>query len=172
MRALRRDGGCKGRILAQAATLTAMFLLAYAALGQESPLPTIKSASTLVAVPTSVRLPSGEFVKQLDASLFQLFDNGIPQKLTLEETGKQPIAVVVLMQTGGLAASEFENYRNLPRMLDSIIGETVHEIMLVTFDSRIRATWHFPPRSDGVDYALTRPIAGEDGERYSTRSIT
>ena len=163
MSALRPNGGWQTRRLARAATLTTMFLLAYAALGQESPLPTIKSASTLVAVTTSVRLPSGEFVKQLDANRFQLLDNGIPQKLTLEEPGKQPIAVVVLMQTGSLAAGEFENYRNLPGMLDSIIGDTVHEIMLVTFDSRIRATWHFPPRSDGVIYALTRPIAGDDG---------
>jgi VWFA-related protein len=163
MSALRRVGGCEARILVRVATLTTIFLLAYAALGQESPLPTIRSASTLVAVPTSVRLPSGELVKQLDADRFQLFDNGIPQKVMMEPTEKQPIAVVVLMQTGGLGAGEFENYRNLPRMLDSIIGDRVHEIMLVTFDSRIRATWHFPPRSDGVDYALTRPIAGDDG---------
>ncbi len=149
--------------MARATTLTALFLLAYAVLGRQSTVPTLRSASTLVAVPALVRLPTGELVKDLDADRFQLFDDGAPQKLTLERTEKQPIAVVVLMQTGGQAPAEFETYRNLPRLVDSIIGDSVHEIMLVTFDSKIRATWSFPPRSDGVTYALTHPIAGDDG---------
>ena len=149
--------------LPRSATLTALFLLAYAGLGQESAVPTLGSASTLVAVPALVRLATGELVKDLDADRFQLFDDGAPQKLTLERTEKQPIAVVVLMQTGGQAPAEFETYRNLPRLVDSIIGDSVHEIMLVTFDSKIRTTWSFPPRSDGVTYALTHPIAGDDG---------
>ena len=147
----------------RSATLTALFLLAYTGLGQESAVPTLRSASTLVAVPALVRLPTGELVKDLDADRFQLFDDGAPQKLTLERTEKQPIAVVILMQTGGRAPAEFDTYRNLPRLVDSIIGDSVHEIMLVTFDSKIRATWSFPPRSDGVTYALTHPIAGDDG---------
>jgi len=55
------------------------------------------------------------------------------------------------------------NWLAQPRLVDFIIGDSVHEIMLVTFDSKIRATWSFPPRSDGVTYALTHPIAGDDG---------
>jgi VWFA-related protein len=149
--------------LPRSATLTAWFLLAFAGLGQESAVPTLRSASTLVAVPALVRLPTGELVKDLDADRLQLFDDGVPQKLTLERTEKQPIAVVILMQTGSQAPAEFETYRNLPRLVDSIIGDSVHEIMLVTFDSKIRATWSFPPRSDGVTYALTHPIAGDSG---------
>jgi VWFA-related protein len=153
----------------RAVILTTIFLVAHASLGQnafsrqEAPLPTIRSTSTLVAVPTSVRLPSGEFVKDLDADHFQLFDNGIRQKVSMEEIGNRPIAVVVLMQTGGPGAGQFQNYRNLPKMLDSIIDDSAHEMMLVTFDSRIRQTWHFPARSDGVVYALTHPVGGDDG---------
>ncbi len=151
------------RILPRSAMLTALFLLAYAGLAQESAVPTLRSASTLVAVPALVRLPTGELVKDLDADRFHVFDDGAPQKLTLERTEKQPIAVVILMQTGGQARAQFETYRILPTLVDSIIGDSVHEIMLVTFDSKIRATWSFPPRSDGVTYALTHPIAGDDG---------
>ena len=126
-------------------------------------LPTIKATSTLVAAPTLVRLPSGEFVKHLSADQIELFDNGIRQKVTIEETGNRPIAVVVLMQTGGPDADQFRNYRKLPELLYSMIGQSAHEIMLVTFDSRPRATWHFPARSDGVEYALTHPVTGDDG---------
>jgi VWFA-related protein len=130
---------------------------------QEAALPTIKTTSTLVAVPTLVRLRSGEFVEHLNADQIELFDNGIRQKVKLEEKGNRPIAVVVLMQTSGPDAVEFPNYRKLPALLDSMIGQSAHEIMLVTFDSRPRATWHFPARSDGVEYALTHPVAGDEG---------
>ena len=144
--------------------MTAVLLVAHAqSTSREAALPTIKATSTLVAAPTLVRLPSGEFVKHLDADQIELFDNGTRQKVTLEEAGNRPIAVVVLMQTSGQDAGQFRNYRKLPELLESLIGQSVHEIMLVTFDSRPRATWHFPARSDGVEYALAHPVAGDDG---------
>jgi VWFA-related protein len=130
---------------------------------QEAAIPIIKATSTLVAVPTLVRLPSGEFVKQLNAKRIELFDNGIRQKVKLEEPANRPLAVVVLMQVSGPDAVQFQNYRRLPELLNSVIGQSAHEVMLVTFDSRPRATWHFPARSDGVEYALTHPVAGDDG---------
>ena len=149
-----------------AVIMTAALLVAHAQSTCSKPeagLPTIKATSTLVAVPTLVRLPSGEFAKHLNADQIELFDNGIRQKVALEETGNRPIAVVVLMQTGGQDAVQFQNYRRLPELLNSLVGQSAHEIMLVTFDSRPRATWHFPARSDGVEYALTHPVAGDDG---------
>jgi VWFA-related protein len=148
----------------EAVVMTAALLVAHAQnTGRETALPTIKTTSTLVAAPTLVRLPSGEFVKHLSADQIELFDNGIRQKVTLEEAGNRPIAVVVVMQASGPDAGQFQNYRKLPELLNSMIGQSVHEIMLVTFDSRPRATWHFPARSDGVEYALAHPVAGDDG---------
>ena len=144
--------------------MTAVLLAAHAqSTSREAALPTIKATSTLVAGPTLVRLPSGEFVKHLSADQIELFDNGNRQKVTLEESGNRPIALVVLMQTSGPDAGQFQNYRKLPELLESMIGQSVHEIMLVTFDSRPRATWHFPARPDGVEYALAHPVAGDDG---------
>ena len=144
--------------------MTAVLLAAHAqSTSREAALPTIKATSTLVAAPALVRLPSGEFVKHLRADQIELFDNGNRQKVTLEESGNRPIAVVVLMQTSGPDAGQFQNYHKLPELLQSMIGQSVHEIMLVTFDSRTRATWHFPARSDGVEYALAHPVAGDDG---------
>ncbi len=144
--------------------MTAALLVAHAqSTCREAALPTIKATSTLVAAPTLVSFPSGEFVEHLNADQIALFDNGIRQKVTLEEPGNRPIAVVVLMQTSAPDAGQFQNYRKLPQLLYSMIGQSAHEIMLVTFDSRPRATWHFPARSDGVEYALTHPVAGDDG---------
>jgi hypothetical protein len=148
-----------------AAIMAAALLLAHAqstCSKPEAAFPTIKATSTLVAVPALVRLPSGEFVKDLDAHQIELFDNGIRQKVNLEETGNRPLAVVVLMQASGPDAVQFRNYRKLPELLNTMVGQSVHEIMLVTFDSRPRATWHFPARSDGVEYALTHPAPGDE----------
>ena len=144
--------------------MTAALLVAHAQNpGRETALPTIKTTSTLVGAPALVRRPSGEFVNHLNADQIELFDNGIRQKVTLEQAGNRPIAVVVLMQTSGSDAAQFQNYRKLPELLHSMIGQSEHEIMLVTFDSRPRATWHFPDRPDGVEYALAHPVAGDDG---------
>ena len=147
----------------------AAFLLPQIILAQDAPPQygsspaVIRSSSTLVTVPVLVRSPSDEFVKNLDAGNFRLWDNGIQQKVSFEETGNQPIAVMVLIQTGGLGYLQFKNYHNLPLLLHAIIGASIHELMLMTFDSRPEEIWHFPIRSDGLDYALAHPRAGDGG---------
>lgn len=90
-----------------AAYVATMILAVHAAFGQAAPslhkgsTPTIRSTSTLVIVPTVVRSTSGERVKNLDSSHFRLADNGIEQKVSVEQTKNEPLAVVVLEQTGG-----------------------------------------------------------------------
>ncbi|MFZ0746698.1 MAG: hypothetical protein WAM85_19985 [Terracidiphilus sp.] len=149
--------------------LIAMLLGAQSARAQDSfprqddAAPLIRSTSTLVTVPAVVRLPTGEFEGSLNADQFQLFDNGSRQTVAEENAENLPIALVVLMQTGGAGAREFQNYMNLPITLDRIIGKSTHEITLVTFDGQPRAIWHFPARSDGVVWALTHPHAGGQG---------
>lgn len=89
----------------------------YVAPGQSTPQlsegskPVIRSTSRLVVVPTLVRTESGELATDLDASLFRLTDNGIEQKVSVERMENEPLAVVVLMQTGGAATNYLPNYR-------------------------------------------------------------
>jgi len=67
-------------------------------------------------------------------------------------------ALVVLMQTGGHGSDQFVSYRNLPHLLDSIVGDAANEIMFITFDGRVQQTWHFPTRTDGLEYAMSHPM--------------
>jgi hypothetical protein len=158
--------GVKEKRSTQRIILATTFLAAHACFGQSaSPgqsasVPTISSATTLVAVPTLVRLPSGEFVKGLDAGHFHLLDNGIRQRVSMEDRENQPIAVAVLMQIGGEGSDQFASYRNLPQVLDSIVGNADHEIMLVTFDSHVKDTWYFPVRTDAVQICHEPPVGG------------
>lgn len=105
--------------------VASLILVAHAALGQsttsshEASKPIIRSTSALVIVPTLVQSASGEPVANLDAGDFRLTDNGIDQKLSVEQAGNQRLAVVVLMQTGGAASSQLQNYTKLDTMLES-----------------------------------------------------
>src|SRR5271167_3722242 len=63
---------------------------------------TLTTSSTLVLVPALVRGKSGQLVYTLSAQDFILTDDGVPQKLKLEQdTGGEPLALVVLIEIGG-----------------------------------------------------------------------
>jgi len=123
----------------------------------------VKSSPTLVIVPTSVRSQYGDPVRDLDAVRFRLADNGQEQSVYLERIENEPLAVVVLIQTGGAASSELGNYSKLDTFVGSILGASPSKLALVSFDSRVRQIWGFPPRVDGLDYALTHPTGGDRG---------
>jgi VWFA-related protein len=152
-----------------AVSVATLILMAHTALGQsttswhDASNPAIRSTSTLVIVPTLVQSASGEPVANLDASDFRLTDNGIDQKVSAEQAGNQRLAVVVLMQTGGAASSQLQNYSKLDTMLESVLGGSTHKLALVTFDSRPQQIWPFPPLIDALYYFLTHPKVGDHG---------
>ena len=125
--------------------------------------PILKADSAFVWVPALVKTDRGETPSRIDVSRWHLFDNGIPESLTEIDTRGLPISLVVLMQTGGSASQFLSTYWNLPGLIDSLAGSSVHEITLVTFDSHVDEIWHFPARTDGVDYALTHQHSGDKG---------
>lgn len=120
-------------------------LLPAVALAQKPPAPmpqapALRTESDLVIVPALVRSPDGKLVFTLKAGDFHLTDDGIEQKLTLDEdAGGDPLALVVLIEVGGAGAREFNRYSTiappLAPMLESIIGNVPHQVAVVTFDS-------------------------------------
>ncbi len=139
----------------------AALLLAIPAFGQTPS--TITSTSTLVIVPTLVRSTSGELVYGLKPADFRVTDNGVEQKISIEEVERQPLAVVVLMQTGGAAPRHFEDFRNAGTMLSYMMGSAAHRVALVTFDSEPEEMWDFTPNLADLDDAFTHPDSGDDG---------
>ena len=55
---------------------------------------TLRTTSTLVVVPTLVQTLGEEPVFSLTAGDFLLTDNGVPQKVTLEQETKRPLSMV------------------------------------------------------------------------------
>jgi hypothetical protein len=93
----------------------------------------------------------------------RLRDNGNPEKVTEIDTHDLPISLVILMQTGGSAGGFLRTYVNLPDLISGLVGNSIHEITFVTFDSRVDEVWHFPTQADGLGYALTRQHPGDRG---------
>ncbi len=124
---------------------------------------TIRTTTTLVVVPTLVQTPGKELVFSLKADDFILTDNGVPQKVTLEEETNRPLSLVVLMQTGGIARGQFESYANLDTMLAGILGKAPNMVSIVNFDSRVEAASPFT--SDITEWrdAINHPDEGDHG---------
>jgi len=150
--------------------IATLMLMAHVASGQSAPSssegskqPVLRSTSTLVIVPALVRSASGDLVTNLDASHFRLTDNGVEQNVSVEQTENEPLAIVVLVQTGGVASSQFQNYHKLDTMLEHMLGSSPRKVALVTFDSRPEQIWPFPPLVDALYYFLRHPERGDHG---------
>ena len=105
---------------------------------------TLTVRSNLVLVPALVTTKSGEVVFSLTADDFLLADNGVPQKLRLEpDADMQPVAMVVVIQTGGLGTSHLDEYSGAPAQLDAVIGSVARRIAVVSFDSLPRLALDF-----------------------------
>ena len=128
------------RLAALAALLSAPALLGQAAASAQtsapSPTSTLSVRSTLVLVPALVKTKSGDVVFTLSADDFILTDDGVEQKLRLEDdTDSQPLALVVVVETGGSGVRRLDEYRNLGAILDAVVGNVPHHVAVVAFDS-------------------------------------
>src|ERR1700748_49585 len=124
---------------------------------------TLHTTTTLVVVPTLVQTTGKEPVFSLTAEDFVLTDNGIAQKVTLEEETKRPLSLVVLMQTGGIARGEFASYVNLEAMLASLLGGATNKVSIVNFDSGLEGASPFTSDVAQWKDAINHPDQGDSG---------
>jgi VWFA-related protein len=124
---------------------------------------TLHTTTTLVVVPTLVQTAGKETAFLLTAEDFILRDNGVPQKVTLEEETKRPLSLVLLMQTGGVARGQFASYANLETMLASLLGGAPNRVSIVNFDSRPEAASPFTSNVAQWTEAINKPDQGDSG---------
>ncbi len=122
------------------------------------------AGTTLVLVPALVRTKSGELVFTLTADDFSLTDDDVPQKLSLEQdTDREPLALVVAVETGGAGARHLDDYRNLGSTIEALIGDVPHRVALVGFDSEPRVLEDFTPDTNAIAVGLHDLEAGDSG---------
>jgi VWFA-related protein len=126
--------------------------------------PTVITQTTLVLVPALVRNKTGEPVFTLTARDFLLTDDGIEQLVAVEEdTGSEPLALVVAVETGGAGARHLGSIRDLGPEIEAIIGSVQHRVAVVEFDSTPRLALGFTIDLDAVAETLRGLEAGDRG---------
>jgi len=129
------------------------------ALGQT----TLHTTTTLVVVPTLVETQDKAAFFSLSADDFLVTDNGVPQKIMLEEESRRPLSLVVLIQTGGIARGQFPNYGNLETMLEEVLGKGANRASIVNFDSGPEAASPFTTDVAQWRDAIDHPDQGDSG---------
>src|ERR1035438_6145541 len=128
-------------------------LLACAAAAAQDPQtpapPALRTQSTVVLVPALVRNGKEELVFTLKAGDFRVTDDGIEQTLTLDEdTGSEPLAMVVAVEVGGAGRSRLDSYRHLSAVMGAVVGGVPHRAAVVAFDSAPSLVQDFTPDMD------------------------
>jgi len=124
----------------------------------------IRTSSTVVLVPALVKTKSGETVTSLSADDFILNDNGARQTLHLEtDTDLQPLALVVIVETGGQGTRHLHDYGNLGAELDAVIGDVRHLVAVVSFDSKPRIAQDFTDNTDAAAKTIATLNEGDQG---------
>jgi VWFA-related protein len=119
-----------------------------------------------------VKTSKGEPVFGLTASDFILTDDGIEQRVSLEEdTDSQPLALVIVVQTGGAGGRRLDNYRRLGPLLDSMMGAVPHRVAVVGFDSKPHIEAEFTPDVNRIAGVLANLQPG-DGEAAILDSLS
>jgi len=127
--------------------------------------PTLRVTANEVLVPTLVEKPGGEVVYGLKPESFVLEDNGVPQKIRVqEEMDTAPVALVVAVEEGGVSALEFDKLAKLGPLLDMFLSDGKGEAALVGFDSRPRLIHDFTRTSEDINEALKNLEPGNGGD--------
>jgi len=126
--------------------------------------PVLTVRSTLVEVPVLVKTKSGQVVFKLTAGDFLLNDNGVPQNLTLDQdTDSQPLALAIVVETGGAGARHLNDYRQLEAILEAFVGGVQHRIAVIGFDSTPHLLTPFTADTAGASRQLASLSEGDPG---------
>jgi VWFA-related protein len=136
------------------------------------PMPTVPTdATTLrvteqeVLVPTLVEKRGGGVIYGLKQSDFVLEDNGLPQKIRVqEEMDTAPVSLVVAVEEGGVSVLEFDKLAKLGSLLDLFLSDGRSQAALVGFDSKPHLIRDFTHSSEEVNEDLKRLEPGDGGD--------
>ena len=133
--------------------------------GAHVEIPTLRVTTNEVLVPTLVEKSGGGVVYGLKPQDFILEDNGVPQKIRVqEEMDTAPVALVVAVELGGVSVLEFNKLAKLGPLLDLFLSDGKGQAALVGFDSEPHLIRDFTHSSDAVNQALKHLEPGDGGD--------
>jgi len=127
---------------------------------------TVTVHSNLVMVPVFVNTKDGHVAFELKADDFLLTDNGTSQLVTMEQDiDLQPLALAIVVETGGAGASHLADYQELDSILDALIGNVEHRVAVLGFDGTPHLIVPFTAKTEDASIALASLSAGDHDAR-------
>jgi len=133
--------------------------------GSQTAGPTIRVTTNEVLVPTLVEKPHrGGIVYGLKQSDFVVEDNGVPQKIRVqEELDTAPIALVIAIEEGRSGWLEFKKYGKMGPLLDMFLSDSRSQAALVGFSSVPRLINDYTHSQDELSQSLKQLEPGDGG---------
>lgn len=126
--------------------------------------PTLRLNTTEVLVPTLVEKKDGQILYGLKQGDFEVTDDGVPQKIHVqEEMDAAPVALVVAVEEGGASVLEFDKLAKLGPLLDLFLTDPRSRVALVGFDSTQQLIQDYTHTGDEVNDALKNLQPGDGG---------
>jgi len=127
--------------------------------------PTLRVTTQEVLVPTLVEKRGGGIIYGLKPDDFVLEDNGVQQKIRVqEEMDTAPVSLVVAVEEGGVSALEFDKLAKLGPLLDLFLSDSRSQAALVGFDSQPQLIRDFTHSGEDIDDALKHLDQGDGGD--------
>jgi VWFA-related protein len=130
----------------------------------QSDVATLHITTNEVLVPTLVQMKGGKVVYGLKQDDFQLEDNGVLQKIRVqEEMDTAPVALVLAVEQGGASVLEFDKLARMGPLLDMFLTDPQSKIALMGFDSRPHLICDYSRSSEQINDALIHLEPGDGG---------
>jgi VWFA-related protein len=138
-----------------------LFVFAFALAAQE---PRFDVRSRLVQVPVTVTDSKGRFIDGLQASDFQVLDNGRPQQMIVDTiaTGVAPIALVIAVQSSGISVPVLEKVRKIGVMIQPVLVGESGCAALLSFSDRVAWLQECTNDPDALAQAFNKLRPGEE----------
>jgi VWFA-related protein len=132
--------------------------------GNQNGAPTLRVTTNEVLVPTLVEKRDGDILYGLRPADFVLQDNGVPQKIRVqEEMDTAPISLVVAVEEGGASVLEFGKLARLGPLLDLFLADPRSQAALVGFDSKPHLIDDYTHSGEQLTGDLQRLEPGDGG---------
>jgi len=113
--------------------------------------------SNLIFLPTRVERKNGETICGLKPEQIMVEDNGVQQTVNIEEQPESSaLSLVLVVQCGRFASSELNKFKGLGAMIEGMVGESPHEVAVVSYGEGPYLLGDFSSDSAAVRRALSR----------------
>jgi VWFA-related protein len=126
----------------------------------------IRTTVPLVLVPTSVTDRHGKTVDGLIESDFEVFDNAKPVKHSLETT-IQPVALVVAVQTSGIAGPALAKIQRIGAMFEPLVVGDGGVAAIITYSDEVKVRQEFTHSADEFTQSMRRIEPDGAGSRMN-----